>query len=432
MQIALVGLGYVGLVSGVCLAGIGHDVIGYDIQPKKIDLINSSQAPVFEPELQHLLQSTVAVGTFRAKSNISETVTNAECILVCVGTPARSDGSADLTQLMNALQDIGEHLDKAADYPVIAIRSTVLPGTLHQCTEFLEMVSGLTAGQDFGIVSNPEFLREGSALEDFYHPSYIVVSDEDPRAVATMRKLYAGIDAPVRLGPSSSVEMLKYLSNAWHATKVAFANEAGALCKGCEIDGMQVMQMLCEDRKLNISSAYLTPGFAYGGSCLPKDLQALIHLAEEKGMDAPLLSQVVTSNAAHIQHSVRLIESTNNRKLGFLGLTFKENTDDLRESPTVVVVEMLLKKGYEIRVYDPNICRLNATFSGTGESLNWSPLLLDSVDEILAFGETIVVTRSDGSFNDLLDRIDDHHAVVDMTRLPGSGISGDRYHGICW
>jgi len=432
MQVALVGLGYVGLVSGVCLAGIGHHVTGYDIQPKKMDLINSGQAPVFEPELQPLLQSTIAAGKFRAKSNMAETMTNAECILVCVGTPARSDGSADLTQLMNALQEIGQHLDKAAEYPVIAIRSTVLPGTLLQCTEFLARVSGLTAKQDFGIVSNPEFLREGSAVEDFYHPCYIAVSDEDPRAVATMRNLYAGIDAPVRLGSSGSVEMLKYLSNAWHATKVAFANEAGALCKGCEIDGMQVMQMLCEDRKLNISSAYLTPGFAYGGSCLPKDLQALICIAEDKGLDTPLLSQVVASNAAHIQHSVQLIESTNNRKLGFLGLTFKEGTDDLRESPAVVVVEQLQEKGYDIRVFDPNICRDSETFSATRSSQYWPGLLLDSVDEVLAFGETIIVTRSDDSFNDLLDRIDDHHAVVDMTRLPGSGISGDRYHGICW
>ena len=356
MRISIFGLGYVGSVSAGCLAAAGHDVIGVDVEPQKLALLQRGRSPVTEPGLDELLADAVAAGRLTVTSDTSQAVRHSDLSLICVGTPSRRNGSLDSTFLERVIEQIGEALAGTDAYHVVAVRSTLLPGVLvSTLIPLLERASGKQVGSEIGVCVNPEFLREGSAIRDFRHPPFTVLGETNARAGDVLLRLYEHLDAPVfRLLPDEA-SMVKYASNAYHALKVAFANELGALCQPLGIDGRKVMQVFCEDRDLNISKRYLQPGFGFGGSCLPKDLRALNYVAKDLDVNTPLLGNVIASNHAHISRVVDAILDSGKRKVALLGLSFKSGSDDLRESPFVTLAEALIGKGLKLRVCDPDV-----------------------------------------------------------------------------
>ncbi len=436
MKVAIFGLGYVGTVCGACFAGAGHEILGVDVNQVKVDMVNAGQSPIVEPGLADLMADGARSGQLRATTDTSQAVEWAEISLVCVGTPARDNGSLNLDYIYGVCRQIGEAMKDREGYHVVTIRSTVLPGTLDECRAVLEKASGKTAGEGFGLACNPEFLREGSAIKDFRNPPYTLVGTDDERSADALRQLYAQVDAPFYAVPVRPAETIKYVNNAYHALKVAFANEVGALCKAMDIDSHVVMELFGRDTKLNISTAYFRPGFAFGGSCLPKDLSAINYKARQMDVEMPVLGSVLASNRNHIQNGLRLIQSTGKRKIGLLGLSFKEGTDDLRESPLVTVVETLIGKGYEIRIYDRNVNL--AKLMGANKAYieqhikHISDLFVDSVDEILETSECIVIGNADPEFTDIPGRVRPDQVVVDFVRVNRELISADNYQGICW
>jgi GDP-mannose 6-dehydrogenase len=356
VKIAVFGLGYVGSVSAVCLSAAGHDVIGVEVEPQKLALVQSGHAPVTEPDLEEGLVSAISSGRFRATADTREAVESSDVALVCVGTPSRRNGSLDSTYLERVMELIGDALTRRSSYYVVAIRSTVFPGVVSsRLIPLLERSSGRTVGHNLGVCVNPEFLREGSAIADFQAPPFTLIGESDTTAGDTLLQAYAHLGAPVRRMRFDEASMVKYASNAFHALKVAFANEIGALSHELAIDGRAVMQVFCEDRDLNVSPRYLRPGFAFGGSCLPKDLRALNYVAKELDVAAPLLSSAIPSNVAHIQRVVEMVLERGARKVVLLGLSFKNGSDDLRESPFVEVAEALIGKGIAVSVWDPDV-----------------------------------------------------------------------------
>lgn len=356
MKIALFGLGYVGSVSSACFAAAGHDVIGVDVDPQKLSLLRQARSPVTEPGLDELLGGAVSSGRLRVTSDTAEAVRASELSLVCVGTPSRRNGSLDTSYLERVVEEIGAAMRGLTGYHVVAIRSTMLPGVLESLlVPLLEKSSGRRVGCDMGMCVNPEFLREGSAIRDFQRPPFTIVGEMDPRAGDVLLRAYVDVDAPVhRLRPAEA-SMVKYASNAYHALKVAFSNEIGALSEQLGIDGRRVMKVFCEDRDLNISHRYLLPGFGFGGSCLPKDLRALNYVARDRDVALPLLASVLGSNDAHIRRVVDIVLETGKRNVAMLGLSFKRGTDDLRESPFVTLAEALIGRGIVLRVCDPDV-----------------------------------------------------------------------------
>jgi GDP-mannose 6-dehydrogenase len=356
MKVAVFGLGYVGSVSAACLASHGHSIIGVDVEEAKLELIRSGRSPVTEPGLDEVLKEVVDSGQLTVSSCVSTAVAASDLSLICVGTPSRRNGSLDSTFLERVIEQIGHALAGSSTYHVVAVRSTLLPGVLESSLiPLLERTSGRTVGRDLGVCVNPEFLREGSAIRDFKNPPFTVLGESDARAGDMLLGVYEHLQAPVfRLRPDEA-SMVKYASNAYHALKVAFANELGALCQPLGIDGRQVMRVFCEDRDLNISTRYLRPGFGFGGSCLPKDLRALNYVAKDLDVDTPLLGSVIDSNKAHIARVVETILESGKRNVALLGLSFKNGSDDLRESPFVTLAEALIGKGLRLRVCDPDV-----------------------------------------------------------------------------
>ena len=356
MKIAIFGLGYVGSVSAGCLAAAGHDVIGVDVEPQKLELLRSGKSPVTEPGLDELLATGVANGKLTVTSDTAQAVRQSDLSLICVGTPSRRNGSLDSTYLERVIEQIGQALAGSTSYHVVAVRSTLLPGVLESTLiPLLERASGRTVGRDIGVCVNPEFLREGSAIKDFKNPPFTVLGETGARAGDVLLRVYEHLTVPVyRLRPDEA-SMVKYASNAYHALKVAFANELGALCQPLGIDGRRVMTVFCEDRDLNISTRYLKPGFGFGGSCLPKDLRALNYVAKDLDVNTPLLGSVINSNNAHIARVVDAILESGKRNVALLGLSFKNGSDDLRESPFVTLAEALIGKGLKLRVCDPDV-----------------------------------------------------------------------------
>lgn len=437
MRIVVFGLGYVGTVCGTCLAHHHHQVTGVDVQQTKVDLLNQAIAPVIEPGLQAMLSNVVTAGNFKATLNVAEAMQQAEVILLCVGTPSQLDGSLNLSFLENVVREVAANLAVASAFPVIAIRSTVPPGTLARCEKIVAEATGGVPGEDFGVVLNPEFLREGSALADFENPAYTLIGTDHQQAIEVMTKLYAYLQAPLLTTTVGAAEIIKYVNNSFHALKITFANEVGVLCKSYGIDSHEVMDLVCRDTKLNISPVYLKPGFAYGGSCLPKDLAALNQAGLQHGLSLPVLSHIAESNAEHLFHSIRMVEAVGNKRIGVLGLSFKAQTDDLRESPAVAIVQELIDRGYEIKIFDPsiNMARLvgaNRKFIDSRLE-HLAGLLVPSVAELLEFAETILVTNNDSSYQNIMNYIKADQVVIDLTRLPDCPtVSGGQYHGICW
>src|SRR5687768_14458217 len=356
MKVSVFGLGYVGCVSAAAFADDGHDVVGVDVVPDKVAAINAGRSPIVEPGLDEMLQRGIASGKLRATTCTEDAVNSTDMSLICVGTPSRKNGSLDLTYLTRVCEQIGDALRTKDDYHVVVVRSTVLPGTTHDTViPALEARSGKTYGEGFGVSVNPEFLREGSAIRDFKHPPLTLVGHNHAADAAPTKALYQDIQAPL-IGTTIRVaEMMKYTSNTWHAVKVVFANEIGNLCKRVGVDSHEVMDIFCKDQKLNLSSYYLKPGFAFGGSCLPKDVRALRYRAKEVDLDMPMIESLLDSNHLQVQHAIDRVIETGKKRIGMLGFSFKAGTDDLRESPLVILAEALLGKGCELSIYDRNV-----------------------------------------------------------------------------
>ncbi len=442
MQIAVFGLGYVGVVSAACLARDGHRVVGVDPNSLKVELLRRGKSPIVEPGLEELIVAASAAGRLLAGSDPATAVQECDLLMVCVGTPGQPNGSLDLSYVRRVVQEIGAQLAAARAYKVIIIRSTLLPGSMQSVViPALEESSGRRAGTDFGVCINPEFLREGSAIYDFDNPPKTVIGASDERAAESVRQLYARLTAPLILTDLRTAEMVKYIDNSWHALKVTFANEVGRLCKAMGVDSRLAMRLFCMDTKLNISNAYLRPGFAFGGSCLPKDVRALTYQGRLLDVDTPVLSSILASNQLHIAHALAMIRATGRRRVGLFGLSFKEGTDDLRESPIVTLAEQLIGKGYELAVYDQNVRLASLMGANRDYILNHIPhigrLMVDRPEQLLEHAEVVVIASAEREIKALLEKVPAGKCIIDLVgiRSAAEGTGADRpqsYDGIAW
>jgi GDP-mannose 6-dehydrogenase len=437
MKISIFGLGYVGTVSAGCLAKDGHSVIGVDPYQPKVDLINQGKTPVIEKDIGEIIGEMVSNGLLRATQDIDEAVFNSEMSLICVGTPSLINGSLDLKYVRKVCEDIGAALRDKNEFHVVVARSTMLPGSMQAVVvPTLEAYSGKKAGLDFGVCNNPEFLREGTAVYDYYNPPKTVIGETDSKAGDLLAGIYAHLDASLVRTSIETAEMVKYTDNVWHALKVGFANEVGNICKSIGIDGHEVMDIFCEDTKLNLSPYYMKPGFAFGGSCLPKDVRALTYKAKTLDLDTPILSAIMPSNMRQIEKGLSMIMEKKGKKVGILGFSFKAGTDDLRESPLVEVIERLIGKGYDVRLYDRNVKVASLVGANKDYILNHIPhisgLMVDSIDAVLQHADVIVIGNSSEEFREVPDRISNNQVVVDLVRIVDSRTVDGKYDGICW
>jgi GDP-mannose 6-dehydrogenase len=438
MKLAVFGLGYVGSVTSACLARLGHEVIGVDVNRFKVDRIAAGQSPIVEAGLGDLIASSVRAGRLRATTDYAEALEGAEASIVCVGTPSAEDGSLDLSHVRRMSHKIGETLAGTNSYHVLIVRSTMLPGSVEEhVVPLVESASNLTLGESLGVCYNPEFLREGTAVDDFFHPPLTVIGAADRRAADVAQSVFRDIEASVVTTTIRTAEMVKYVSNSFHALKVCFANEIGNLCKSEGIDSHEVMRIFCQDTKLNLSPYYLTPGFAFGGSCLPKDVRAVLHRLRQRGLESPVLESILPSNAQQIGNALTAIEKLRRKKLGIFGLSFKAETDDLRESPIIKVVESLVGKGYDLRVYDPNVevsRIIGANKRFLEEEVPYLPLILKpTLEDVLDWAEVLVVANKSAEYTTIPSRLRPDQALVDLVRiLPVPNGTPGKYVGLCW
>jgi GDP-mannose 6-dehydrogenase len=437
MRVSIFGLGYVGAVSAGCLASDGHEVVGVDPVSTKVDLINGGQSPIVETDLDEVIAATAKAGRLRATSDPIQAIRETELSFVCVGTPSQANGNLDLRYIRRTCEQIGEALKSKNEHHTVVIRSTILPGTMRTIViPILEEFSGKKAAVDFGVCNNPEFLREGSAVMDFHCPPKTVIGELDAASGDMLATLYRNVDAPLIRTNLETAEMIKYVDNSWHALKIGFANEIGNLCKALGLDAHEVMNIFCQDRKLNISCAYLVPGFAFGGSCLPKDLRALSYKAKMNDLELPILTSILHSNEMQVSRGLQLIMEKGNNKVGILGFSFKSGTDDLRESPVIEVIERLLGKGYALRIYDKNVRIASLVGANRDFILNRIPhisrLMVDHVDAVLEFAQTIVIGNRDPEFATVPDRLQNGQSIVDFIRLSNHRSKNGKYDGICW
>ena len=437
MRISIFGLGYVGTVSAGCLASDGHEVIGVDTIPTKVDLINRGQSPIVEADIAEIITATVRAGRLRATGDSIQAIRDTDLSFVCVGTPSQANGNLDLRYIRRICEHIGEAIRNKEARHTVVIRSTILPGTMHKIViPILEQYSGKKAGIDFGVCNNPEFLREGSAVKDFHRPPKTVIGELDAASGELLAALYRKIEAPLIRTDVETAEMIKYVDNSWHALKIGFANEIGNLCKSLGIDAHAVMDIFCADRKLNISCAYLTPGFAFGGSCLPKDLRALSYQAKLHDLHLPILTSILPSNEIQIARGLQMIMEKGQTRVGILGFSFKAGTDDLRESPLIEVIERLIGKGYDLRIYDKNVSIARLIGANRDFILNHIPhisrLMASDIDTVLDHAQTLVIGNNDPDFKQVPERLREGQRLVDFVRIAqGRSVDGN-YDGICW
>jgi len=431
-------MGYVGAVSGACLAKLGHEVIGVDVSAHKVELINAGQSPIVEEGIGQLVKDMVASGRLRGTTDAEEAVLGSEMSFVSVGTPSAPNGSLSLKAVDAVSSDIGTVLKRKQDFHTIVYRSTLLPGaTEERLAPILVEQSGRAVGKDFDVCFNPEFLREGTSIKDFEFPPYTLVGASSDRGYETLAAAYAKIDAPFIRTTIRIAESVKYLSNMYHALKISFANEVGAVLKQAGIDAREAMELFCRDTVLNISKAYLRPGFAFGGSCLPKDLRAFVYMAKQMDVDIPVLSHVMDSNTRHVDRAFDMIVKHGKRRLALLGLAFKAGTDDLRESPMVTLAERLIGRGYEIAVYDPHVN--TATLVGSNREFiareipHFEGLMRPDVTAVLKGAELLVVANADAA---TVKEIVAHKPSAKVIDLQGvadlAQHFGKDYEGICW
>jgi GDP-mannose 6-dehydrogenase len=430
-------MGYVGAVSAACLSNDGHTVIGVDPNPTKVDMINQGQAPIIEKDLEPLLIDGVTNGRLSATANAAYAVAHTGVSFICVGTPSQANGSLDLTFVKAVCEDIGAALQNKENFHVVVVRSTMLPGSMRDVViPTLERASSKKAGVDFGICNNPEFLREGTAIFDYNNPPKTVIGEIDTHSGDVLATLYSTLDAPLLRTDIETAEMVKYTDNVWHALKVGFANEIGNLCKTIGIDGHEVMGIFCQDTKLNLSPYYMKPGFAFGGSCLPKDVRALNYIAKSLDLDLPIIGHILDNNQKQIERGIAMITEKGNKKVSMLGFSFKAGTDDLRESPLVEVVEHLIGKGYDLRLYDRNVNLAKLTGANKDYILNAIPhiskLMVDNLEEAISHGETIVIGNGAQEFRDILAMTNDQQVIIDLVRIADHRSIAERYDGICW
>ena len=438
MKISVFGIGYVGAVASACLVKSGHEVIAVDPYKVKVECINEGRSPIIEKGLDELMANGVATGRLRATTDHVDAIMNSEISLICVGTPSALNGALDYKYIREICTQIATVLREKDDFHVVVIRSTVVPGTLMKIVKpILEEVSGKTAGIGFGLGNNPEFLRESTAVEDYFHPTQIVVGATDDKTAQIIMNLYEGIDAPRTITNVDVAEGVKYVSNSWRANKISFANEIGNILKCHGVDSHKVMKIFFEDRKINMGPSFLMPGFAFGGSCLPKDVRALRTSANDKGMPTPIFDSLLKANEMQINHACDLIAQTGEQKIGLMGLSFKSGTDDLRESPLVTLAEKLLEIGYQLKIYDPCV---NAARRMNGANKEYieknmkhlARLLVDTPEELIEESTVFVIGNSTREFTAILDRIDVDAPIIDLVRLHAPVESRKAYAGICW
>jgi GDP-mannose 6-dehydrogenase len=435
-SVSVFGLGYVGCVSAACFASEGHRVIGVDVSGAKVEQINAGRSTIVEEGIAPLVAEAVAAGRLTATTDVREAVLGSNISLVCVGTPSRPNGSIDLAYVTRVAQQIGAALRDKGSWHTVVIRSTVMPGTIDShVIPAVEAASGLTHGKGFAVCSNPEFLREGTSIKDFRDPPFTLIGALDPAHAAPVAALYANLAAPCHVVTVRVAEMVKYACNCFHGLKVGFANELGNLCKVMGVDSHEVMRLFCEDRKLNISTAYLRPGFAFGGSCLPKDLRALVHRGRLEDVPLPILEAVLDSNRRQIERAFQMVMAGGSKRVGILGLAFKAGTADLRESPMVSLVEMLLGKGCQVTIHDRDVARANI-IGANREYVEreiphlWS-LMRDTTAEVIAASETIVIGNTSREYRDLGEALN-ARLIIDLARALAGRTSGAGYQGMCW
>lgn len=436
MRVSIFGLGYVGAVCAASLARRGHDVIGVDVSPVKIDLINSGRSPIVEPGLEELLADGVRSERIRGVTDGAGAVLESDLSMICVGTPSKPNGDLGLTFVEKVAQDIGEALRTKSSWHLVVVRSTVLPGTVRDVViPVLEKASGKRAGEDFGVCVNPEFLRESTAIKDYDQPPMTVIGELDDRSGELLAELYGDLDAPLIRKPIEVAEMIKYTCNVWHATKVSFANEIGNIAKSMGVDGRDVMDVMCVDNKLNISRYYMRPGFAFGGSCLPKDVRALNYRANQMDVRNPLLSSIMNSNSEQVANAFNIVTGYGARKISMLGLSFKSDTDDLRESPLVELAEQLIGKGYDLKIFDRNVDYAR-THGANREYINQKiPHLSNLMDSdlrgVVEHGEVLVVGNRDELFETVIADVPEGKRVVDLVGFMKT-TTNEVLEGICW
>ncbi|HEX8475830.1 MAG TPA: UDP-glucose/GDP-mannose dehydrogenase family protein [Pyrinomonadaceae bacterium] len=437
MKLSVFGLGYVGCVSAACFAREGHEVVGADISPVKVEIINEGRSPIVEAGIGELIAEVKTAGRLRATTDAAEAVRRTEMSLVCVGTPSHANGSLNLSYIERVCEEIGAALREKRERHTVVVRSTMLPGTIESLVvPVLETASGKKAGRDFGVAVNPEFLREGTSLKDFYAPPFTLIGADDEDVAASVRRLYVGIDAPLYVTSTRAAEMVKYACNSFHALKVSFANEIGNICKSVGIDSHEVMDVFCQDTKLNLSSYYLKPGFAFGGSCLPKDLRAITYKAKELDVDVPVLQAILPSNQRQIARAVEMTLATGKRRIGVLGFSFKAGTDDLRESPIVSLIETLIGKGMQMSIYDRDVS-LARLFGANKEYIereipHISQLMKSDIDEVLESSDVLIIGNKADEFRQIETRLREDQTVIDLVRLFDGRAGRAMYQGICW
>lgn len=432
-NISIFGLGYVGCVGMGCLAKQGNVMVGVDVSDEKVNRINNGKATIVEKDIDALIADGFQNKRIRATKDYKEAVLNTDISFICVGTPSSDNGHLNLEYIYQTAREIGEAIKEKSNFHIVVIRSTVFPGTNEKVSNLIEQVSEKKCNIDFAVVSNPEFLREGTAVSDYFKPPLTVLGSTCPRAIETMQALYANTGAPIEIVSIEVAEMIKYVNNSYHALKVVFANEVGTICKQLNIDSHEVMRIFCMDTQLNISPYYFKPGFAYGGSCLPKDLKGLKTLAHDLYVETPVLNVIEDSNNKHIQSVINLIEKTGKRKIGILGLSFKAGTDDMRNSPIVNVIEALYGKGYEIRIFDRNVSLsrlIGKNKSVITEKLpHLDNMLLDDLSDLGTWADVLVISNKDKMFKTM--SIKPGQEVIDLVRIEELE-QYDNYSGLCW
>jgi len=432
LKISIFGLGYVGAVSAGCLASEGHQVLGVDPVADKVDLINRGNSPIVEAEINEIIEEAVRTGNLRATQDPAAAIHETDLSFVCVGTPSQPNGNLDIRYIRRICEQIGTALRTKEGRHTVVIRSTILPGTMRKVViPTLEEFSGKKAGEDFGVCNNPEFLREGSAVKDFRCPPKTVIGQLDQASGELLATLYEHLQAPLIRTDLHTAEMIKYVDNSWHALKIGFANEIGNLCDSFGVDADAVMDIFCQDKKLNISPAYLKPGFAFGGSCLPKDLRALSYQAKMHDLQLPILSAVLPSNEMQIARGVKLVMDCGSSRVGVLGFSFKAGTDDLRESPVIEVIERLIGKGYDLRIYDRNVNIAALVGANRDFILNHIPhisrLMVPSIEAVLEHAQTVVVGNRDSDFTQIQGKLREDQCLVDFVRITQQGSSNAKH-----
>ncbi|MAE22385.1 nucleotide sugar dehydrogenase [Ectopseudomonas oleovorans] len=436
MRISIFGLGYVGAVCAGCLSARGHEVIGVDVSQTKIDLINQGKSPIVEPGLAELLEAGINSGLLRGTTDVGAAVLASELSFIAVGTPSKRNGDLDLGYMESVCKQIGAALRDKQERHTVVVRSTVLPGTVKNVViPLIEAASGKKAGVDFGVATNPEFLRESTAIKDYDFPAMTVIGELDEQSGDLLQELYSELDAPIIRKSIEVAEMIKYTCNVWHAAKVTFANEIGNIAKAAGVDGREVMDVVCQDHKLNLSKYYLKPGFAFGGSCLPKDVRALSYRAGSLDVETPLISSLMRSNAAQVKKAFDIVTHYDKRRIGLLGLSFKAGTDDLRESPLVELAEMLIGKGYELRIFDSNV-EYARVFGANKEYIeskipHVSSLLCKELDEVVSQSDVLIIGNGEQRFAEVMNSVGDDKQIVDLVGFMAHATQANK-EGICW